>query len=60
MDMSQLLLRGPSAFRVDRADHRLPRHGQSSAGDAARGIMLALALSSLGWIALALLVPRLW
>jgi hypothetical protein len=27
---------------------------------AARGILLALALSSLLWIGLALLVPRLW
>jgi hypothetical protein len=27
---------------------------------AARGVLLALALSSLFWIALALLVPRLW
>lgn len=29
-------------------------------GSAARGIMLALALSSLVWIGLAVTVPRLW
>jgi hypothetical protein len=34
-----------------------PRQDPASA---ARGILLALALSCLAWIGLALLVPRLW
>jgi hypothetical protein len=33
---------------------------QETRGSAARGILLALALSAVAWIGLALLVPRLW
>lgn len=36
------------------------RRGQEDRAAAARGILVALALSSLVWIALALAVPRLW
>jgi hypothetical protein len=39
---------------------RMPRRTRPEAGDAARGIMLALALSSAAWVGVALLVPRLW
>jgi hypothetical protein len=39
---------------------RMPRRTRPEAGAAARGIMLALALSSVAWIGVALLVPRLW
>jgi hypothetical protein len=58
--MAQTFLREPLAFRPDRVALRLPRHPAPSSGGAARGIMIALALSSLGWVALALLVPRFW
>jgi hypothetical protein len=54
-----ILLRRPSDFLP-----RGPFPGQSGSqrdpSAAARGILLALALSSLAWIAIALLVPRLW
>jgi hypothetical protein len=57
--MGQLLSHMP--FAAGRGP-RLPetRRGQDDRGAAARGILLALALSSLVWIALALTVPRLW
>lgn len=45
----------PSAAAV-----RLPRRTRPEAGSAARGIMLALAISSVAWVGIALLVPRLW
>ena len=50
--------------------HRLPILPRASSmrnstqrentGSAARGILLALALSAVAWIGLALLVPRFW
>jgi divalent metal cation (Fe/Co/Zn/Cd) transporter len=55
-----MLLRDTAAMRPSRADFRLPHHRASDAAGPARGIMLALALSSLAWMALALLVPRFW
>jgi hypothetical protein len=57
-NMGQLLSHSP-AFRRrpgPPALHRAPE----DRGAAARGILLALALSSLVWIGLALAVPRLW
>ncbi len=42
------------------ASARLPRRPGPEAGAAARGVMAALALSTIAWIGIALLVPRLW
>jgi len=42
------------------AGYRGARRAPEDRGAAARGILLALALSSLVWIGLALAVPRLW
>ena len=58
--MAHTLLREPADFRPTATLLRLPRRPMPDAGGAARGIMIALALSSLAWVALALLVPRLW
>jgi len=58
--MAQLLMHRPRmAIPGEGVRGEQPRH-PSDPGAAARGILLALALSSLGWVALALLVPRLW
>ena len=43
-----------------RADATEPSDSGRRPGAAAQGILLALALSALGWIGLALLVPRFW
>lgn len=43
-----------------RAEYRRLRRAPEDRGAAARGILLALGLSSLVWIGLALAVPRLW
>ena len=43
-----------------RADAADPSDSVRLPGAAAQGILLALALSALGWIGLALLVPRFW
>ena len=58
--MAPLLLRGGAALPQGSAAIRLPRHRLPEDGSAARGIMVALALSSLLWVCVALLVPRLW
>ena len=43
-----------------RPGEHLAQRGPQDPAAAARGILLALALSCLAWIGLALLVPRLW
>ena len=43
-----------------RADATEPSDSVRRPGAAAQGILLALALSALAWIGLALLVPRFW
>jgi len=43
-----------------RADAQEPSEAARNPGAAAQGILLALALSALAWIGLALLVPRVW
>ncbi|WP_237216610.1 hypothetical protein [Falsiroseomonas oryziterrae] len=58
--MAQLVMHRPRVAipgEDRRGDHA---RGGADPGAAARGILLALALSSVGWVALALLVPRLW
>ena len=58
--MGQLLrLPRPPLSATSRAVPGMPRARQDPAA-AARGILVALALSSLLWIGIALLVPRLW
>jgi hypothetical protein len=54
-----LLLHRPSLMRRTPDRHADPPRPRDPAA-AARGILYGLALSCLGWIALALLVPRLW
>jgi hypothetical protein len=56
--MGQLLSHSPAFPR--RAGSPAPRRAPEDRGAAARGILLALGLSSLVWIGLALAVPRLW
>jgi hypothetical protein len=58
--MSELLMPSTRAAQPSAAAVRLPRRTRPEAGNAARGIMLALALSSVAWVGIALLVPRLW
>jgi hypothetical protein len=56
--MGRLLSHSPLLGR--RAGYPGLRRAPEDRGAAARGILLALALSSLVWIGLALAVPRLW
>ncbi len=56
--MGQLLSHTPAFGRG--AGYSGLRRAPEDRGAAARGILLALALSSLVWIGLALAVPRLW
>ena len=57
--MGQMLLHRTSALHGASPVTGVGRPRQDPAS-AARGILLALALSCLAWIGLALLVPRLW
>jgi hypothetical protein len=43
-----------------RADATEPSESERRPGAAAQGVLLALGLSALAWIGLALLVPRFW
>jgi hypothetical protein len=57
--MGQLVFMPPRAAATRQpADRERSRGADPHA--AARGVLLALALSSLIWIALAIIVPRLW
>ncbi len=56
--MAQVILH-PAALMGAGPATRTTRSGQDPAA-AARGILLALALSCVAWVGLALLVPRLW
>jgi hypothetical protein len=57
--MGQLLIMPQRGATEHRQSFRGLRPA-SDPGAAARGVLLALGLSCLAWIALALLVPRLW
>jgi hypothetical protein len=54
-----LLLRRPSDA-ARQAPLRTSRRSRQDPGAPARGILLALALSSCAWMGLALLLPRFW
>ena len=58
--MGQLLILRPRAALHPPVSRSGRRGAMSDPAAAARGILLALALSSLVWIGLALLVPRFW
>ncbi len=56
--MAQVILH-PAVLMGPGEATRTTRSGQDPAATA-RGILLALALSCIAWVGLALLVPRLW
>jgi hypothetical protein len=58
--MGQLLLHRPRGFVSGQPPRWRHAHGPSDPAAPARGILLALALSALFWVGLALLVPLLW
>jgi hypothetical protein len=60
LGMGQLLSLRRSLVGPDHASPFVPLGKRPDPAKAARGVLLALAVSTLAWIALALAVPRLW
>lgn len=58
--MGQLLSLRALGDGRGREDPGIPRRPREDRASAARGILLALAMSCLFWVGLALGVPRLW
>lgn len=58
--MGQMILHRPRLQTPGQQTRVVPVRPAADPASAARGILLALALSSVLWAGIALLVPRLW